>query len=323
MADPLLGWIAPQDRTQDQQDAHAKAMAMLPRFLMAPVVTGGPFKVMLTDFWKKLEVIADIGFEFTGFRQLTGSCVGVSDGNCVLALSAIQRMIADAPTKAFLPFWGFSYGRTRYLEGDRGQGEGAVDSVMGTQNVKEGILEATVPGLPTFDRSDGLALTKKQELQWSDGGSALVTGFASQAKVHLMGTRSPLYSVQDIKTAVLNGYPVLDGCNNFVGSGSIKSTQGNPAYARGHYDGRGGHSTCILGYWDHPNDGPLYMYSNQWDGSTYPTDPAGAGRCCVWIPESEMTKLFSTGGGDGETMALSHMAAFPVQVDRILNLLDA
>jgi hypothetical protein len=73
--------------------------------------------------------------------------------------------------------------------------------------------------------------------------------------------------------------------------------------------------------WNHPNDGRLFLYSNQWPTSTYPKDPAGAGRCCVWIPESEMTKLFTQYGGDnGETVALSHLNYFPAQPS-VLDLL--
>ncbi len=74
-----------------------------------------------------------------------------------------------------------------------------------------------------------------------------------------------------------------------------------------------------MGVWHHPTDGYLYLYWNQWPTSTYPKDPAGGVRCSVWLPESEVDKLFRTGGSGGETMALSHAPAFPVQIDKILN----
>jgi hypothetical protein len=309
MATPLLGWIAPQDRTQEQNDAHEAAVKMMPKFaLMPPPESAGPVKVILTDFWKDPLVIADVGFEFTGFRQLTGSCVGVSDGDATFTLGAVQRLNPDAPTKAFLPFWPFMYGRTRYLEGDRGQGEGAVDSVMATQNGTEGVLEATQQGLPTFDRSDGLALPSSTEMHWSDGASSTVTAYLPMAAKNTVGSRSVLNSVADIKAAIINGYPVLDGCDNYIGHGTL-----NGDVALGVYDGRGGHSTCYLGYWDHPTQGPLYLYSNQWDGSTYPTDGSGKGRCTVWVKEATVAKLFSTGGSGGETVALSHLNYLPAQ----------
>jgi len=312
MAEPLLGWIAPQDRTNEQNDAHAKALAKMPRFSMPPAKTAGPVKVILTDYWKHPDVIADIGFEFTGFRQLSGACVGVSCGNWITTLACIQRVISDTPTKAFVAFWPFLYGRCRLNEGDRGQGEGAVDSVMGDTVAKDGYFDVTQQGLPQFDKSDGLALTRSIEMQWSDGASPIVTKWQSLASQHV-GAKATINSVQDIKTAIINGYPVIDGCDMYVGNGSIKGN-GENAYVTGRYDGRGGHSTCILAYMDHPNDGPLYGYSNQWDGSTYPKDPAGLGRCCVWLPESEVEKGFSRYGmSGGETIALSHVDYFPSQ----------
>jgi hypothetical protein len=312
-----LGWIDPGLRTPDQAAAHAVALAKMRRFAMAPALTAGPVKVMLTDFWKAPEVVADVGYEFTGYHQLTGSCVGASLGNAIFTLAAVQRTIAENPTKAFVPWWPFTYGRTRYNEGDRGPGEGAVDSVAGQTLIKEGIPDSAAPGLPQFNRSDGLTLTSSQEMQWSDGGSALVKGWSAAALAHPLGGMATVATVQDIKTALLNGYPVLDGCEYYIGSGRLKGTGAN-AYVVGNYDGRGGHSTCYLGYWDHPTDGPLYLYSNQWPASTYPRDPAGAGRCCVWVPEAEVAKLFRYGGSGGESMALSHLTAFPAQPE-VLN----
>ncbi len=315
MATPLLGWIEPKDRTNEQHDAHLKAMSKMTCFALPPVRTGGPVKVMLTDFWKDPAVITDIGREFTGFHQVTGSCVGASAGNVVFTLSAVQRKIADSPTKAFIPWWPFPYGRTRFNEGDRGQGEGAVDSIMGQTLVSGGIFGIDeIPDEPQFDTLDGFTLTTSQEMSYSDGNYSGNTKYLTLAKQHPVGSAAPLYTTEQIKTAILNGFPVLDGCSYYIGNGSIHGD-----YVRGQYDGRGGHSTSVLGYWDHPNDGPLFLYSNQWPASTYPKDPAGAGRCCVWTTEAELAKLFRYGGDQGETMALSHLSYFPSQSDKILD----
>lgn len=316
-----LGFILPSERTQEQADAHERAMAGIKRMSLPysepPVGT----KVMLTDFWKRPEVVADIGREFTGFGQLTGSCVGVSEGNAIATVGFVQRMLADNPTKAFVPWWPFSYGRCRFNEGDRGQGEGAVDSVMGETLVKEGFIDANEPGLPAFAQmgADGFWLASQRvELQWSDGGSSLVKGYMAAAAKRAGMTKFVINDVVGIRAAILNGYAVLDGCSNYIGSGRTKG-DGENAYVVGHYDGRGGHSTCFLGVWWHPVDGWLYLYSNQWPTSTYPRDPAGAGRCCVWTPESEVAKLFRTGGDKGETMLLSHLPYTPVQQDKIVS----
>lgn len=313
---PPLGWIAPKDRTQDQQDAHTTALGSRVRFALPPARLNKGEKLVLTRLLKDPAVIADVGGEFTGFGQFTGSCVGVSAGNAVATLSAVQRKLSTAPTKALIPWWPFDYGRTRYNEGDRGQGEGAIDSVMGETLKKEGVFDITQPGLPAFSKTgvDGWWLTSSLEYQWSDG-ARIDPKWGQIAKQYPVGGIATLSNPDDIETAIVNGYPVLDGCELYVGNGSIRGS-GADAYVRGKYDGRGGHSTCYVGVWNHPSDGRLFLYQNSWSSSTYPTDPAGGPRCSVWVPESEVAKLFTQYGGDnGETMALSHLTYFPSQPD--------
>jgi hypothetical protein len=319
MPTPPLGWIEPKDRTPDQNHAHAMAMTRRSAFGLPYAALPKGVKVILTDLWKHPTIVADIGKEFTGFGQHTGSCVGVSAGNAVATLSFVQRLLGTNPTKAFVPWWPFPYGRTRYNEGDRGQGEGAMDSVMGETLRKEGVFDAGQSGLPQYQwDGDGMWLASGSvELKYSDGNASVNTQYLSLAKQHPVGGVATINSVDEIETAIVNGYPVLDGCELYCGNGSIKGS-GADAYVSGRYDGRGGHSTCLLGVWNHPNDGRLFLYSNQWPTSTYPKDPAGGGRCTVWLPESEVAKLLSQyGGNNGETMALSHLNWFPAQPDML------
>lgn len=306
---PLLGWISPAFRTQAQMDAHVVAISRNVNFTLQPPTVPKGTKLLLTDSWKNPTVVADIGREFTGFRQLTGSCVGVSSGNAIFTLAATQRILAANPTKAFIPWWPYPYGRTRYNEGDRGQGEGAIDSVMAQTLITEGVFSIDeIPDEPAYDTSDGLALTSNQELTYSDGNYSGNTKYLSLGKQHPLGSAATINDVAGIKAAILNGYPVLDGCDNYIGAGSL---QGDVAI--GAYDGRGGHSTCYLGYFEHATLGPLYLYSNQWAGSTYPQDSSNKARCTVWVKEATVARLFATGGSGGETVALSHLNYFPAQ----------
>lgn len=312
-----LGLILPSEMNQAQRDAHEAALARLPRFGAAPTVELPKGTcVMLTDFWHEENVVADIGQPFTGFGQRTGSCVGVSEGNAVTTELCVQRTIKpDFVTKAEVCFWPFPYGRTRYNEGDRGQGEGAVDSIMGDTLVKEGWFAVTEAGLPGFDKGpDGWWLSggASMEYQWSDG-ARIGQQWKDLAAKRAGMVKTVLSDVMGIRYSIVNGYPVLNGCSMYVGTGHTVDGGGTP-YVRGQYDGRGGHSTNYLGVWNHPNDGYLYLYSNQWPTSTYPKDPQGGGRCCVWVPESVVQRLFSDLGGDrGETMALSRVPGLPMQ----------
>ncbi len=304
---PPLGWIEPADRSAEMNTASDDAKRKRVRMALARPSLPKGTKILLTDFWSKPEVVADIGV-FTGFRQLTGSCVGVSDGDAVVTLSAVQRMLATAPTKAVIPWWCFNYGRSRALAGIRGQGEGSIDSIMG-QQMTEGIIDCTTPGFPVFNRDDGYALNSSIEMQWSDGNSALVTQWKEKAKAYPLGGVASLEDIDAVAASIINGYPVLNGCSNYCGSARVGSNN----LALGTYDGRGGHSTTFLGYWEHEVLGPLYLYHNQWGGNTYSEDGSGKPRCSTWMLEKTAKQLFSLGGDNGETMAFSHLTYLPAQ----------
>lgn len=312
---PPLGWIPPEKRTSEQQKRHEDIVNAAPKFAIGRPSLPKGTKIILNDFLTKPEVVADVGEIFTGFHQLTGSCVGVSLGDDIAVLSAVQRMVSDNPTKAMIPWWAFNYGRGRFKSGMRTRGEGSITSIQGQQIVDEGCFAINETGfnLPTqFDKSDGWVIPSNMELQWSDGDETLVTQYLNLAKQFPVGTIAPLSDIDGVATSIINGYPVENGCNYYVGSGKIVDGGGTP-YVRGSYNGRGGHATVYSAYWEHPNDGPLYGYWNQWPASTYPKDPGGLHRCMVWVIEAEARRLFQLGGDGGETMSLSHLNYHPAQ----------
>ena len=309
---PLLGFITPSKRTQFQHDAHAQAVdKMLRRTALAvPNLKAGQ-KACLYDFWKDPRVVADVGFVFPRFHQLTGSCVGAGGGQALFSLIATQRCNPTSPTKAFIPFWPFDYGMCRANEGDRGQGEGAMGSSFADTVVKDGVIDASSQGLPAFTNNDGLVLTSHLEMQWSDGGSSLVNGWVPQGKVHPVGSAAACQSVADIKAAILNGYPVTFACDNYIGNAAVQGS-GADAAVCGSWNGRGGHQQSVHAYWENPTLGPLYWAQNNWPGSTYPADPAGGPVCGCWVKEADVTRAFRL---DAEVYALSHLAWFPAQPD--------
>ncbi len=303
-----FGWISPANRTPDQQAANTNALLSRAAFnLTLPNVPVGT-RLDLTTLWKDPDVVADIGQPFTGFYQFTGSCVGVSTGNAVATLSFVQRKLAENPTKAMVPFWGYDYGMCRQAEGDHGQGEGAIDSVM-FETVRGGVLDSKEAGLPAFSvTSDGYQLTKSLEMKWSDGAGP-AQQYVSAAKKFPVGSTATHNTTDDIIAAILNGYPVLDGCDLYCGGGKVDSN----GVCLGKFDGRGGHSTCFLGAWLHPVLSWLLLYSNQWATSTYPDDSSGKGRCTCWMLKKDADSLFRNGGSNGETAALSGLTYFPAQ----------
>lgn len=316
---PLLGFITEADRTVAQHAAHAQAIGHRLSFALPTKTLAQGEKFILTDFLKHPEVIADIGYEFNGFWQLTGSCPGASIGNNIVTLSAVQRCIADDPTKAFVPWWPFNYGRARFKEGDRGQGEGAVVSVV-LEEIKEGCFAENQDGLPKdlpdFKRtSDGVCLTEDVEMQWSDG-SKIPAEYVTLANRFPIGSVTAISDCDQMETAILNGYMPNNGCDMFIEHGEQKGS-GNDACVIGKYTGRGGHATNFIAVWHHPQFGRLFGYWNQWPTSVYPKDPF-LPRCAVWVPESEVDRAFNRLGMKGECGAPSHlnyMLAQPTVID--------
>lgn len=307
---PLLGFIRHQDRNDRQRQAHTMAEAgMLRAHGLPPIDLAKGESVRLFEAWKDPQVVTEVGFVFPRFHQLTGSCVGAGGGQALFTLIAVQRLLAEAPTKAFLPFWPFDYGRCRSNEGDRGQGEGAMGSSFAETIVKEGVINATESGLPAFTNSDGLVLTEHLEMQWSDGASGLVTKWLEAAKVHPVGAAAPCRTSQDIKAAILNGYPVTFACDRYIGNASVQGS-GEDAVLIGHWDGNGGHQQSIHGYAVHRTLGPMYLALNNWPGSTYPTDPFGGPVCSCWVLEAKVDQAL---GYSSEVYALSHLNWFPAQ----------
>ena len=93
MATPPLGFILPSQRTPEQKKAHEDAMGQFRNFAIPFQDYPKGTKVDLTQFWKDPLAVADLGQPFAGFGQYTGSCVGVSNGNCIITALCTQRAI--------------------------------------------------------------------------------------------------------------------------------------------------------------------------------------------------------------------------------------
>ncbi len=323
---PPLGWIVPDDRTPEQEAAHQMAQARMPRFAVpGHREPAGPVKVLLTDGWSAAPVVADVGFVFPRFHQITGSCVGAGGGQALFTLIAVQRLLATSPTKAFVPFWPFDYGRCRSNGGDRGQGDGAMGSWFADTVRKEGVIDAATPGLPTFKYLDGLIFTEEDnpdlmskeglrraqrlEYQWSDGASPAVSKWVEEGRKHPLGTAAEMRSPADMRTAILNGYPGTFACDRFIGNARVQGSGAN-ACVVGKWDSQGGHQQSFHGYWDNPELGPLFWIHNNWPAETYPPDPAGGPICGCWVKEADVAAAFRY---HAEVYAFSHLNWFPAQ----------
>ncbi len=315
MATPPLGFIRVQDRTQAQHDAHARAVQGMVKFSLPPVQLAKGESVRLFEFLKHPDVVADVGFKFDRIHQLTGSCVWAGGTNALFSTIAAQRLAAENPTLAFLPFTLHNYALSRHYMGDDGQGEGSMGSTffksLNTDGVRDwrktGLLLAD--NLPGYTDSDGISVTSDTEMAWSSVRNPGVQMVLQTSKQHLTSATGECKTVMDIRAMNVNGYGVSFACDRYIGNGSVRGSGAN-ARVMGRWDGSGGHQQSIHAYEEHPDFGPIYWAQNNWPGSTYPADPGGGPVCGVWVLEKDVEAAMNMGG---EVYGISHLNWFPAQ----------
>lgn len=289
-----LGFITPEDRTPDQEAAHAAAQVGHVQYtLPVPQLAKGQ-AVRLFDFFKHPDVIADVGFEYTRIHQITGSCVWAGGTNAVMATVCAQRLVSDAPTAAFLVFSLHNYAMSRHYFGEDSPGEGSMGSTFAKSLRLEGVRDwpnTSGDEMPDFQQPDGIVVGKSAELAWSTVKNRDIPKILSVSKQHLLGSTGECRTVEDVRAMLLNGYGVSFACDCFIGSGKMVGS-GAEARVMGKWDGRGGHQQSILAVEEHVNLGPIYLAQNNWPGNTYPVLPTQP-VCSTWVLERDVQDAMS------------------------------
>lgn len=314
---PLLGWIEPINRTVAQESAHNTAMASkaFVKHALVPKQMATGQTLRLFDLWTAPEVVEDVGFQYTRWHQNTGSCVKAGAFNAAICTIAAQRVAADNPTKAFLPFLWHNYAMSRHYMGDDGRGEGSMGSTMAKSLHEDGIRDYPVDRtdiLPEYkyDVSSGIEITSDQEMQWSSYRYDGVSQVLQVSKAHLFGVSTEARSTNDVLALNQNGYGVTFACNNYIGSASVRGS-GKDACVVGRWDTRGGHQQSILGVWNHPTLGMLFWAQNNWYADQYPRDPAGGPLCGCWVTEADVASAMRN--LDAEVYGIGSLNWFPAQ----------
>lgn len=311
----LLGWIAPNERSFEQHEAHAQAVATMGIFAIRGDWKAPPLgtKILLTDSWKHPSVVSALGFAFPGWKQYTGSCCGVGFGNAAFTLAATDVLLRGETEEIILPFWPLTYGRSRLYMGERGPGEGSFGSTIAKSAKEDGVLSFSTAGLTQFTQGDGLILgsdqssAAKNEMAWSDG-TKIPTKYLEEAHKHLIQTVAPIRSVEDLISAIANGYPCTGACMHFCNPGEARV---NGDVLLGNYNGTGGHQMSYHGVYMHQKLGPLIWNQNTWGLKVYGDDPAGGPAGGVWQKASDVDRMIKSNGA--EFYAYSQYQGYPSQ----------
>lgn len=283
-----LGWIPPDERTEEMHEAHRVAMAsMLPFPLVSdPLPTG--FKLMLTDSWKHRQTIKALGRPFTGSHQNTGSCVNSGAMNACMMRLVLNVLMFGLAQKIVVPFTLVAYGKSRQFAGMRGRGEGSLGSTMAKAMREVGMIDAADSSLPkyTADSSKGFDYPAEVELQFSDG-AALPAKLLDLADDNLIGATAELHNTQEMSSAILNFNPVTRAHMNWAKPGTERlEGSGSAEVVIGEHNGEGGHQMTCDGVWQHPTLGLLFHETNNWGLDVYRTDPSTGTGSGYWVKES-------------------------------------
>lgn len=300
-----FGWKAPPMRSALDHAAVGRTEAEMPKFSPPPHPKGDPEKALLFEAWKHPTVVAANGFAFEGIRQVTGSCVGAGGGNCWMTLACIEAVRLGDPEDPIVPFWLLPYGRSRYYLGDRSPGEGSTGSTFAKAAREDGVVPANSQGLPPFDRADMSCWGRAVEMKWSDGDNPDTMALLPTSRKHLVKTVAKCNSADDVRAAIVNGYPCT-AASMYAHDGGRVQGSGEGACLLARKQGSWSHQMSVLAWWRHSQFGELFYLMNQWGKKSHGICPSGAPNGGVWITKADMDWICRD-----EVFAFSAFDGFP------------
>lgn len=240
------------------------------------------------------------------------NCVGAGGSNMLRTLVRVEIAQGD-PEEYQELWWLYTYGQSRKRAGLSGQGEGSFGAAWAEAIKEDGCFslpEGKEKGqLPDFNMVDGwLQLSRGLEMEWSDGARKNVDPWKSLGLKHPVQTVSPIRSPEEAKAALQNGYP-LTLASGF-GTNTIRP-RGNPSVNIAEYDDNWPHQMYIDEAWDHPSEGLIFRYGNNWGPTAHPAPTQGEPPGGFYITATTLKKILSS--GDAECYAFSKWQGFPVR----------
>jgi hypothetical protein len=231
------------------------------------------------------------------------NCVGAGGGNCWMTLASIEAVRLGDPEVPLVPFWPLPYGRSRYYMGDRGPGEGSLGGMFAKAAREDGVVPANAAGLPPFDRSDMACWGRAAEMKFSDGDNPDTMALLPTSRKHLVKTTAQCSSADDVRAALVNGYPCTAASMYAHDGGRVQS---EPAVSLARKQGQWAHQMSVLAWWEHPKLGEIFFLMNQWGQGAHTKCPSGAPPGGVWITKADMGWICRD-----EVFAFSQFDGFP------------
>lgn len=258
--DPVwnFGWVPPDDRTEMQKALHEAIVSQLPPFQ----ISGQWKEQRRTALWKAGPKLFGRHLKYNW--QLTGSCVGAGGDNCRKIIMAVEIAIGGEAEEYKEIWWPYTYGKSRERAGMRNPGEGSLGSTWADAATQDGCFAIEEDAsLPAFREVRGwLQLTEQIERQWSDG-DAIPQKYNEMAKKHLFKTKAVCKSHADVLAAITNGHACTQA-SSFGFRPMVPQPRGTPAVRMVEWNGQWNHQTYLDEVWDHPTEGLIFRWGNNW-----------------------------------------------------------
>jgi hypothetical protein len=273
------------------EEAYAQLAGEFPKFFIANQVNASDGKrVVLWDCAQKV-----LGAHIPTNNQEVGDCVSQGAANAVAYLQVVEINRLNDPEKYRPVFQPYIYGVSRVLIGNgRIRGDGSV-GVWAAEGVRKyGILAADEPEVPSYSGT----------VARSWGKSGPPDKFIQIGKNHLIQTIAKVTSYEQVRDAIVNGYPVTvasDRGFRMNGTADRGKLWGSPY-------GVWNHQMCFIGVDDDAKRPGVYVI-NSWGPNAHgkPVDDAPPGG--FWVDARVVDYMVK----QQDSFAYSQFDGFPEQ----------
>lgn len=237
------------------------------------------------------------------------NCVGNGFGQVLWTLQAIESVKGDGE-EVKLPFWLLTYGLSRSIGGMHDYGEGSFGSAMAEAARIGGTHHAYVEGVPQpqlEDNDTSVTWGGQAEWDWSNG-DRIPKKYLDLAKQHLIKTTSLCKTADDVREALINGYPCT--CASDWGGNMRPAVAGRtePVILNRRTD-TWQHQMSVDAWWEHPDLGEIFYIANSWGTQAHGKCPSGAPLGGFWILKADMNYICR----QNEVFAYSQYPGYPAQ----------
>ena len=290
-----LGWLPPEDRTDECKEASDKAIAEMPKFAIKGEATRTPvpFGDIASDhvfLWDAAKAVNGNKHFLCSYQRI-GSCVGHGLYNALRYLMACEMIFRGEREQFKELFEPYGYGRSRTHAGIRGKGSGSTGSGAAKAAKVDGVLRRDFGGLSGWrETEDTIEWSDEVDTQWSDG-ARIEDKYLSEGRLHLVGETAQVNSANEVKAAIQNWYPCTIASN---WGGEMR-----PSVKDGVLLNRRvttwNHQMSVVGWMLHKTLGDIYWIPNSWSASAHGLCPTGAPQGGFWMLHKDLDNVTSQG----------------------------